>query len=306
VTRVDVVVLTWNDGVLLDKAVASALAQEGVTVRVIVVDNGSAPPAHCDPSVHLIRLEENLGVGGGRNVGVRAGDAPFVCFLDSDARLHAHALAALVAPMLDDSAVGLTAPVFTDQVPEASGGRAPTLGRKALRALNRTDVYARTPGQGAGDRWDVEFAIGACQVFRRAAFDAVGGLDDHANFGPEDVDFCLRVRERGWRVVQVASAGCDHPPRRAFKGLATRRGLHHARAVVGHLWRHRGGARRRRTMSSGDVEHALERDPRPLGGARVDGDLVHDLAGDEPVEDPGKVRAVDAEHRGTGADERVE
>ena len=72
-------------------------------------------------------------------------------------------------------------------------------------ALNRTDVYARVPGQGTVAHCDVDFAIGACQVFRRAAFDAVGGVDDTAAFGPEDVDFCLRIRDAGWRVLQVAA-----------------------------------------------------------------------------------------------------
>jgi GT2 family glycosyltransferase len=162
-----------------------------------------------------------------------------VCFLDSDARLHPGALEALVQPMVTDASIGLTAPVFTDQLPEASGGRAPTLPRKVSRALNRTDLYASMPGQGRGASWDVDFVIGACQLFRRDAYDAVGGLDDAAAFGPEDVDFCLRLKAAGWRVQQVARAGCDHPARRAFKGLLTRRGLLHSAAVVRHLWRHR-------------------------------------------------------------------
>lgn len=238
---VDVVILTWNDNpVLLDAAVASALEQVGVGPRITVIDNGSTPPAVVvdDHRVRIVRSEENLGVGGGRNRGVRETDAPLVCFLDSDARLHPDTLARLVAPLTDDASVGLTAPVFTGQAPEASAGRAPTLRRKIARGLNRTDVYERTPGQGRDERSEVDFAIGACQVFRRAAFDAVGGLDASAAFGPEDVDFCLRVRGAGYRVLQVANARCDHPPRRAFKGLATARGLRHGIAVVRHLWRH--------------------------------------------------------------------
>ena len=208
-TAVDVVVLTWNDDpAMLDVALDSALEQQSCAVRLFVVDNGSAPPAVvADERAHVLRQDENLGVGGGRNVGARAGAAPFVCFLDSDARLHDGALAALLAPMIADAAVGLTAPVFTGQRPEASGGRRPTLRRKMARALNRTDLYEPTPGQGVGTSWDV--------------------------------DFCLRIRQAGWRVLQVASGGCDHPPRRAFKGLASARGLRHSAAVVRHLWRHR-------------------------------------------------------------------
>lgn len=240
VERVDVVILTWNDADVAEAAVASAFAQEGVAVGVIVVDNGSDPPAaFADPRVRLLRNATNLGVGGGRNVGVAAGDAPFVCLLDSDARLLPGALDRLLAPLRTDPGVGLTAPVYTDQAPEASAGVAPTLADKVRRATNRTDRYRGTPGQGVGRWWDVDFAIGACQVFRRSAFDAVGGLDASAAFGPEDVDFCLRLRDAGWRTVQVAGATCDHPPRRAFRGLATRRGLRHTAAVLRHLWRHR-------------------------------------------------------------------
>jgi len=240
-TTVDVVVLTWNDPPEeLQRAVHSALAQSGIEPIVMVVDNGSDVPALvADERVRLVRSPENLGVGGGRNLGVRETRSPFVCFLDSDARLHEGALEKLVAPLVDDATVGLTAPVFTGQRPEASAGRAPTFRRKVLRACNRTDLYEPMPDQGTGERWDVDFAIGACQVFRRDAFEQVGGLDDSASFGPEDVDFCLRLGAAGWRVVQVADAGCDHPPRRAFKGLATAKGLRHASAVLRHLWRHR-------------------------------------------------------------------
>lgn len=247
--EVDVVILTWNDGSLLDVAIDSALAQHGVSVRVIVVDNGSEPPATVidDPHVTLLRSETNLGVGGGRNLGGRAGSASFVCFLDSDARLHPNALERLLAPMVADATVGLTAPVFNGQQPEQSAGRAPSALDKARRGLNWTDRYRPTPGQGQGASWDVDFAIGACQLVRRATFVAVGGLDASAAFGPEDVDFCMRVRAVGLRVVQVADVGCDHPPRRAFRGVLSERGRRHVWAVLRYLWRSR---RIRREMAA--------------------------------------------------------
>jgi len=237
---VDVVILTWNDGAILDVAVASAFDQRDVAVRVIVVDNGSDPAATVDPSrATLLRSATNLGVGGGRNLGARAGTAPFVCFLDSDARLHPHALARLLEPMRTDPGVALTAPVFSGQRPEQSAGRAPGVVDKVRRGLNWTDRYRTTPGQGQGASWDVDFAIGACQLVRRDVFVTVDGLDASAAFGPEDVDFCMRVRGAGHRVVQVRDAGCDHPPRRAFRGMWSARGRRHAWAVLRYLWRSR-------------------------------------------------------------------
>ncbi|RMH83801.1 MAG: hypothetical protein D6683_02105, partial [Actinomyces sp.] len=170
------------------------------------------------------------------NQGVAAGHAPYVALLDSDARLHPDTLVRLVAALTPG--VGLAAPVFDDQAPEASAGRAPGLTRKVARVLGLTDTYA--PGQpGHGGVWEVEFAIGACQVFRRCAFEAVGGLDESIFYGPEDVDFCLRLGAAGWRSVQVAGAACHHPPRRRNRHLLSRRGLAHGREVLRYAARHR-------------------------------------------------------------------
>jgi GT2 family glycosyltransferase len=243
--QVDVVILTWNDGPLLDQAIASALGSVGVDVKVWVIDNGSEPPATvvADPRVKLYRNPKNLGVASGRNQGVRVGQAPFVCLLDSDARLHPNTLATLASALDDDPDLGLVGPVFDDQPPEASGGTAPTLLRKLGRAVGRTDVYA-SAAASAGDRREVDFVIGACQLFRRQTYYFVGGLDEWYFYGPEDVDFCLRIREAGLRIQQVTSAGCEHPPRRRNRQVFTLRGVRHAVAVARFLWQHKAFGRK--------------------------------------------------------------
>jgi GT2 family glycosyltransferase len=248
VPAVDVVVLTWNDGQLLDAAVASALASTDVHVNVFVIDNGSDPPAPplYDTRVRQLRNPTNRGVAAARNQGVQATDAPYVCFLDSDACLRKTCLSRLLAPIAAGDDIGLAAPVFTDQAAEASAGRAPSALRKLGRVLNILDTYAPVESAGSRPWWDVEFAIGACQVFRRDAFDSVAGLDEGYFYGPEDVDFCLRLRRAGWRVVQVRDAQCDHPARRRHRGIWTIRGARHAAAVLRHLWRHSDVRRSRR------------------------------------------------------------
>lgn len=233
-------VLTWNDGPLLDLALRSALESEDVDVRVIVVDNGSIPAAEVpdDPRVQILRSERNLGVAMGRTVGVAASTADTVCFLDSDARLRPETLRVLVDVVEQHERVGLAAPVFEGQVPADSGGRAPTVRTKLSRALNLRSDYEPLPEREPGII-EVDFAIGACQLFTREAWGAVAGLDVTYFYGPEDVDFCLRLREAGYRVVQVVAAVCHHPPRRRFKNVLTRHGVRHGAAVARHLWRHR-------------------------------------------------------------------
>jgi N-acetylglucosaminyl-diphospho-decaprenol L-rhamnosyltransferase len=240
--EVDVIVLTWNDGPLLERCIGSVRSSLGVTAHVIVVDNGSDPPAQPGPDVTLLRQEANLGVARGRNVGVAAGRSPLVCLLDSDARLLPDTLAQLASTVQASAQIGLAAPVFLDQAPEASAGRSPGLVRKAARAVGLTDTYARSRSLESASPWDIDFAIGACQLFRREAFDAVGGLDEGYFYGPEDVDFCLRLRAAGWRCVQVAEARCEHPPRRRNRKLFTARGIRHGAAVMRYLVRRRATA----------------------------------------------------------------
>lgn len=239
-TPIDVVILTWNDGALLRDAVESAIVAHGVDVAVVIVDNGSSPPAVAldDARVRVLRNESNRGVAPARNQGVRAGQADYVCLLDSDARLTPDALARMAGLLDREPEVALVAPVFAGQPASAGAGPKYSLLHKAQRALNLRDTYEEGDAFVDGRRY-VDFAIGACQLFRRRAFEAVGGLDESYFYGPEDVDFCLRLREAGWGIVQLEHAIVDHPARRRNKHLLTKRGLRHGWAVARHLWRHR-------------------------------------------------------------------
>ena len=87
---VSVVIPTLNRwGELARRGLLAALAQEGVAVEVIVVDDGSATPAPKSPPfddqrVRLIRHEANKGVAAARNTGIREARAPWIAFLDDD------------------------------------------------------------------------------------------------------------------------------------------------------------------------------------------------------------------------------
>ena len=253
---IDVVILTWNDGPLLEAAIASVDASVGVTTRVVVVDNGSTPPATVPGHVDLVRSPKNLGVAAGRNRGIAKGCAPFVLLLDSDAALRPRALHDLAATLAADPTIAMTVPVFVDQQPEESAGAAPTLRRKIDRVRNKTTSYGSIERHPDAEQWDVDFGIGACQLFTREAWEMVGGIDESFFYGPEDADFCMRIGDAGGRIVQVRGAAVDHPPRRRFRGLATKRGIAHAWAVCRFLWRHRG-----RT--------AIESAPQALAGAEA-------------------------------------
>jgi succinoglycan biosynthesis protein ExoO len=87
---VSFVLAAYNSADTITRAIDSALAQEGVTVEVIVVDDCSSDAtaalvaAISDPRVRLIALARNRGPGGARNAGLAAARGRWIAILDSD------------------------------------------------------------------------------------------------------------------------------------------------------------------------------------------------------------------------------
>jgi len=93
IVRVSVVIPTYNRRPLLGAAIDSALAQAGVAVDVIVVDDGSTDgtadwlqQAYAGQPVRVLRNTGGKGPAGGRNTGLRAARGDLVALLDSDDR----------------------------------------------------------------------------------------------------------------------------------------------------------------------------------------------------------------------------
>lgn len=87
---VSIVIAAWNSATFINKAIDSALAQQGVSVEVIVVDDCSSDNTcevveqYNSDKVRLIRSEVNGGPGGARNIGFKAAQGEWIAVLDSD------------------------------------------------------------------------------------------------------------------------------------------------------------------------------------------------------------------------------
>lgn len=90
--QVSVIVPAYNVAAFLPRAVASALAQDGVAVEVIVIDDASvdgtgdvaAALAEKDARVRVLRNATNLGSAVGRNLGIDAARGEWIAVLDAD------------------------------------------------------------------------------------------------------------------------------------------------------------------------------------------------------------------------------
>ncbi|MET0553635.1 MAG: glycosyltransferase [Vicinamibacteria bacterium] len=189
------------------------LADEGA--QVVLVDDGSrdgteAAVRDAWSGVEVLRNERAQGFSRAANRGLAAARGRLLLLLNSDTELDASVARALEAFRADErlGAAG-AALVGPDGAAQWSGGRLPTRAWLLAMASGLPSLLGALPGYrrlrppGAAPA-DAEWVTGAALVIRREAWDEVGPLSEAFAFYGQDLDFCQRLRERGWRVRLVA------------------------------------------------------------------------------------------------------
>jgi GT2 family glycosyltransferase len=182
--------------------------------RIVVVDNastdGTAPAVRERfPEVEVIRMATNLG-GGGRNVGARAVDTPYVAFCDDDEWWSPGSLERAVEVLDACPNVGLLASRI---VVEPDGRTDPTC---ALMARSPLGDAPHLPGPRVRG-----FLAGGSVVRRRAFLDA-GGFDARFVVGGEEALLACDLASAGWELVYVDELELHHRPS-AVRDVSARR-----------------------------------------------------------------------------------
>jgi N-acetylglucosaminyl-diphospho-decaprenol L-rhamnosyltransferase len=245
VTAVDAVVVAYNSAEHLRGCVEPLSRMEGV--RAIVADNASSDDCLAtiaDLPVLALPLGRNGGFSHGCNAGWRAGDAPYVLFLNPDARIDERSLRALAGVLDANERVGLVGPriVHDDGSLALSQRRFPRPASTYARALFLHRLLPRAawasetvqdPGaysHPAAPDW----VSGACMLVRRALLERLGGLDEGFFLYCEDKDLCKRIRDAGFDVRFEPSATAVHhegasAPRPTLFAVLTTSRLRYAR-----------------------------------------------------------------------------
>jgi hypothetical protein len=279
--KASVIILTWNSQGVIEGCLSSL--EKGLTAypfEVIVVDNGSRDDTlailrHQYPWVRLMRNRTNRGVAPARNQGLRSARGEYLIILDDDTVVQPDALDRLIAYMETHCEVGLCGPQLTNFEGRyhLSCRLFPTLSYKFVRRLPFEFARSMTRAVEMAD-WDhatireVDYMIGACQVIRSSALAEVGLLDEHIFYGPEDVDFCLRLHQSGWHVVYNPEAVVMHRERRVTRSLFSFLGYQHMRGLVYYFWKHGYWFSRRRLYARLPTRQAVLR-PANVRAARA-------------------------------------
>lgn len=233
--NVSIVVVNYNAGRLLLRCIKNCINQAS---ELIVVDNASLDGSlqlmvdqfSGFPNLHVIRNSENMGFAAACNLGANQATCKYVLFLNPDCIAEEGSVQLLTEALKEFSLAGMVGGLLLDpDGQEQIGGRryVPTPWRSLVRMLRLEALEHRWPKlfqnfnlykQPLPDSAvTLEAISGACTMVKREAMEDVGPWDEGYFLHCEDLDLCMRYRQKGWSILFVPTARFTH-----FRGACSR------------------------------------------------------------------------------------
>ncbi|UCD37829.1 MAG: glycosyltransferase [Fidelibacterota bacterium] len=201
---VSYLVITYNRHDDVRECISTILDQDYPHKEIIVEDNGSDPPI--EPFLHetlgrlavvkVLRSEINLGVSGGRNLGLDHTTGDIIITIDDDALIKDPQLTTKVIKKFDaEPEIGVLAfRITTFQTGEIEAASFPSKNKR------------RSPDEEFETTW----FIGCGHAARRDVYEKAGNYLDYSPYGHEDIDLSLKVINAGYKIVYFPDAEVFH------------------------------------------------------------------------------------------------
>lgn len=250
-----VVIVSWNVRDLLDRCLQSINAGRGeLSLEVVVVDSGSSDgtPDMVDrqyPWVRLIARDDNVGFPKGNNIGIDISKGRTILLLNPDTEVIGDALSVMVSYMDSQQDVGILGAQLLnpDGSVQPSRRRFPTL---ATAVFESTWLQPLTPNLWLEHYYaldlndsaiaEVDWLTGACLMTRPEVLAEVGPLDEEYFMYSEELDWCRRIKQAGWKVVYLPTAAIKHYVGKSSEQAVTERHINFQRAKLRYFRKYHG------------------------------------------------------------------
>lgn len=255
-TDLSIIIVSWNVADLLAACLDSILnnTPDGLAVEIIVVDSASSDDTVARvqehyPQIKLLPQAENLGFTRCNNIGLAASTGRYVMLLNPDTEILDNALALMVHYLDENSDVGLIGPrtLNADGSTQSTRRRFPSLPVLFLESTwlqpfapkSLLNAYYMTDAPDDAT-FDIDWAQGSALMARRAVYEQIGGLDEGYIMYSEEVDWCKRARDAGWRVVYLGAARIIHHGGQSSQQVAARSHIHFQQSKLRYTRKYHG------------------------------------------------------------------
>jgi len=210
--EVAVVILNWNGRALMEEFLPSVIAYTPEDrAEIVIADNGSTDGSvemlkKKFPQVRLILLDKNYGFAEGYNQALKHIDTKYTVLLNSDVEVTPGWIEAPLRIMNEQPDIAAAQPKVLAQKNkeyfEYAGACGGFMDRYGYPYCRGRVLHAIEKDNGQYDMpIDILWATGACHFVRTEVYKQEGGLDGRFFAHQEEVDFCWRLRCRGYRLV---------------------------------------------------------------------------------------------------------
>ncbi|MBM2811140.1 MAG: glycosyl transferase family 2 [Chloroflexi bacterium] len=219
---VSAVIVTFQSEGWIGRCLSAVQTNARAGVEIVVVDNASTDRTidvvrTSAPHATLISLDRNRGFAAAANIGAASSTAGRLLFLNPDAEIQGGAIDALGTFLNANPTAAAAGPRFLspDGSPQDSAFTYPTLLMTWLEFFHRPARLLRTRWNGRlaspnGQPIFVDYPLGACMLVKHAAWEDVGPFDERFVLYCEEVDWCVRAKQKGWDIAHVPSAVVIH------------------------------------------------------------------------------------------------
>ncbi len=243
-----IVIVTRNRDKLLKKCLDSLNAERSAGYELVVVDNASEDNTQKILSkykdVTLIINRKNIGVAAARNKGASKARGKYIIFLDDDTYLEKGAnFKKIIDYLKKNRKVALAGPKIlypSGQVQESARSFPKPLaviwrGTIFHKLFPNTSFYKNYILKDAdlSHTQVVDWVMGACQIIDKDIFNKVGKYSEKYFFGWEDIEFCYRLKNKGFEVVYFPHVEVIHYYQRdSAKGFMSKPKLEHLKSIL--------------------------------------------------------------------------
>lgn len=238
--EISILILTMNQKERTLQCLEALFNSTTLALRVLVWDNGSQDGTataiqQAYPDVLVHEHPTNLGVASGRNAAAKLASEIFqpshLLFLDNDILVEPGFVEALYKPFIENPKVGQTQAKLRfmhdrERLNDAGGARISFLRWQV------TPVGFGEVDRGQYDTVKACISCGGAMMVRTDLFQQLGGFDPTFDpFGPEDLDFSLRLQKAGYQALYIPQAVGYHAVSHTF-------GREYGEAYARHKSRH--------------------------------------------------------------------